>query len=297
LEQKDVDPMPPRSAGRRKGRLPRLGLWWYREELRRRLRSLAPRRIVCVSDANRLRLVRDHGFAASKMHTVRNGADVERFRRDPAQGLASRRAWGVPDDALVFGAIGRLHRIKGYATVLDALPVVLQARPARDIRLVLVGEGPEEDALRAQAERLGLQERVVFVRFTSRPWEALSALDVFVMPSYAEGLPLALAEAMACECGAIATPVGGIPEAITEPDLGWLVPPGDAAAFAGAMIEAADRSGDELRAMGARARAHAEAEFDASVQLVRMAEIIESLAPEGHREPAGGAVGGGRVHV
>src|SRR5437867_10117985 len=85
----------PRTRRLHFGIIPGLGLWWYRVRLRRFLRSVGPRRVICVSDAVRRRLVADYRFPAQKALTVPNGIDVDRFRPDPGQRAASRRRWNI----------------------------------------------------------------------------------------------------------------------------------------------------------------------------------------------------------
>jgi glycosyltransferase involved in cell wall biosynthesis len=279
IEQKNAAPMGPKTSRRHLGFIPGMGLWWYQEHLRRFLRSVGPRVIVCVSETNRQRLIAHHRFPARKMVTVQNGIDVQRFRPDPAYAETWRRRWGIPKEALVFGAVGRLAPIKSYDTALAGFQALLERFPGVDLRLVLVGEGPEEQALRAQAEQVVPGGRVVFSPFCERPWEPLNAFDVFVMPSLEEGLPLALAEAMACGCCPVATAVGGIPELVASPELGWLVPVSGTDAFAAAMIDAASRTPEQRAAMGRRVREHVVANFNAAVQLGVLADIIESLGP------------------
>jgi glycosyltransferase involved in cell wall biosynthesis len=291
LEQLDAEPLPPKTNRRHLGMIPGLGLWWYREHLRRFLRSVAPRTVVCVSDANRRRLIQDHRFPARKVVTVQNGIDPERFVPDRAHAETWRRRWGVPSEALVFGAVGRFDAMKGYDILLASFQAVLEHFPERDLRLVLIGEGTHESALKTQAEEILPRNRVIFSPFCGRPWEPLNALDVFVMPSRNEGLPMALAEAMACGCCPVATAVGGIPELVSRSDLGWLVPAADVGAFATAMIDAASRTPEERAEIGRRAREHVVKHFNAEIQFDALAKVVESLGPG--RPPRGGRARGG----
>jgi glycosyltransferase involved in cell wall biosynthesis len=285
LEHLQADPIPAKTRRVHLGFIPGLGLWWYRDRFRGFLRSIGPRKVVCVSDAVRKQLTEGHRFPARKLITVRNGVDIQRFQRDPAAAETWRRRWGISRGGLVFGAVGRFHRMKGYDTLLSCFRKLLTGVPERDLWLVLVGEGPQKEALKTLAEELVPGGRAIFSPFCDRPWEPLSALDVFVMPSLNEGLPLTLLEAMACGCCPVATAVGGIPEVVSSSELGWLVPAGNVDAFAAAMIDAASRTSEQREAMGERAREHVLANFNASVQFNILADIIESLAltPRGLR--------------
>jgi len=139
-----------------------------------------------------------------------------------------------------------------------------------------VGEGQDEGVLRARASQLKPNGRVTFWPFCDRPWEPLAALDVFLMPSLNEGLPLALLEAMACGCCPVASAVGGVPEVLESPQLGWLVPAADDPAFAASMVDAVSRTDDDRRAMSERGRKHVVDRFDMHTQFGRLADVIES---------------------
>lgn len=186
-----------------------------------------------------------------------------------------RNEWGVPENALVFGAVGRLSMEKGYQIALQALRELTAALPEREMRLVLVGEGPLQGSIKIAAKEQGLEERVILPGFTNQPWNAYAGFDVFIMPSQNEGLPLALLEAMACGCCPIAMGVGGIPEVIIDSTLGWLVQSNDRAGFLAAMTAAAQSDTDTLAQMGRRARGHIVSRFDAENQYSALAHLVE----------------------
>ena len=104
--------------------------------------------------------------------------------------------------------------MKGLATLLDAVAQMSSnsMRPC----LLLVGDGPERSALESQAERLGISERVRFVGFVDDPGHFFNCMDLFVLPSLHEGVPLALLEAMGAGIPVVASAVGGIPEMIGD---------------------------------------------------------------------------------
>jgi glycosyltransferase involved in cell wall biosynthesis len=268
----------PKKASKRYlwGLLPGIGLWWYRIRLSRLLRSIGPHHVICVSDAVREGLIEHCGFASSKISTIHNGIDPCRFQPLLENRSARRAEWGIPHHALVFGAVGRLEREKGYDIGLGLVGRLVADFPNRDIRLVIIGDGSKEDELRRISSQAGLQERVKFISFTERTWQCYPAFDVLIMPSRIEGLPLVLLEAMACGCPPIAMAVGGIPEVITDESIGWLVKPGDKSEFFSAMKKVVESDPGRLAEMGRRARERVVSHFNARTQFSKLIKVIEN---------------------
>ncbi len=207
-------------------------------------RVLAPltARMICVSEheyreASAARL--DGRERLCLVHNGCAGCD-ESITCDPS--LAALREGGP-----VAGAVATLRRQKRLDLLVDATPEVLRRVPAA--RVVVVGNGPLAASLRDRAERLGLagEPRFQLLPFAPPVERYLRALDVFVLPSDWEGLPIAVLEALACGVPQVATDVGGTSEAVTG-DTGVLIPPGDAAALAEALV-ALLQDGDRRRRM------------------------------------------------
>jgi glycosyltransferase involved in cell wall biosynthesis len=180
----------------------------------------------------------------SKVDVIYNAVDWSMLQ--PAESAATRgrmrAALGLAPDAKVAGVIARLTEQKGHRFLLEAL-----AGPSlEDVRLLVVGDGPLRGELRAEAERLGIASRVMFLGARRDLGDLLAALDVFVMPSLWEGLPLSLILAMGAGLPVVATGVAGIPEVVTDGQTGWLVPPADSAALTRAL---AVTFGDQARAI------------------------------------------------
>ena len=191
------------------------------------------------------RLVRPHHVALSdsaaatlreiipraRIEVIPTGIDLSRFTpqgREPA-----RTALGLKPGDLAIGTVGRLVPVKGHAHLLDAFARL----DSGDARLFIVGDGPEAKALRAQADALGMGLRAVFLGHRDDVAELLPGLDLFVLPSLAEGLPRTLLEAQACGVPAVATRVGSVVDAVCS-ESGILVPPADPDALAGALADA-----------------------------------------------------------
>jgi len=277
IEHKASLPLPPKSSRRHLGGLlPGVGMWWIKAKIINFLRSLWPHRVICVSYNVGKGLIDYHGFSSRKITTVHNGIDPDRFQPRPDCRAAARQKWGIPQDAVVFGSIGRLHTWKGFDLALELFRKLVSNATSRDLWFVLVGNGPDHDFLKQMAEEPEIRDRVRLIEFTDKPWEIYPAFDVFLMPSHMEGLPLSLLEAMACGCCPIAMGVGGIPEVVTDPCLGWLVPQDDKLGFFDAMQAAAGMEPDRLKEMGRKARDHVVMHFEAGRQFSALANLIEN---------------------
>ena len=167
-----------------------------------------------------------------KIDVIYNAVDWKSI--EPTQTRAQMRAsLGLDANATVAGVIARLTEQKGHGVLFQAM-----ATPAlADLQLIVVGDGHLRDSLKSQAERLGIAARVHFLGARRDLGDLLAAMDIFVMPSLWEGLPLSLILAMGAAMPVVATAVAGIPEVVADRQSGWLVPPGDAAALATALTE------------------------------------------------------------
>jgi glycosyltransferase involved in cell wall biosynthesis len=158
-----------------------------------------------------------------------NGIDCRPFARVPT--VRSR-----DDQPLRLVYIGRVAREKGLYETLQGLRLALDL--GVDARLFVAGGGGEQERLRRYAQALGIGQRVLFVGpvFGDDKVKLMSGADLMLLPSYAEGLPYALLEAMAAGIPVIATPVGAIPDVMIHRTHGYLVPPRDGRAIAEALV-------------------------------------------------------------
>jgi glycosyltransferase involved in cell wall biosynthesis len=160
-----------------------------------------PVRIVTAGEALRRDLIEKNGIAPERLESVPTGADTSRYR--PGDRATARAQTGLPADRMLIGIIATLRSWKGHRYLLEALPA--------GATLVIVGDGPQREALNARVAELGLKDRVIFAgnQRDVVPW--MQALDVFALPSYAnEGVPQALVQAMLVGLPCVTTPVGSI---------------------------------------------------------------------------------------
>jgi glycosyltransferase involved in cell wall biosynthesis len=157
--------------------------------------------------------------------------------------------------------VGRLAPVKGQHVLIAAVAELFEE--ARDIRVRFAGDGPDRMALSQDGEKRGLAERISFEGNVNqdRMLELYRQCDAFVLPSFAEGLPVVLMEAMSMEIPCVATWVNGVPEIITHDVDGLVVPPGDARALARAIARLMDDA-DLRRTLGQKARLNIREKFD-----------------------------------
>jgi glycosyltransferase involved in cell wall biosynthesis len=219
------------------------------------------RRVVAVSKELQGRIKWQPGH---KISTIYNGVDLSAYENvRPCEADALRRELTEGRETPLIGTVTRLFQKKGVDVLIKAARMLKQR--GENFRAIIAGEGPlrEEYVKLAAAERVETQ--IKFLGYREDVPRLLAALDVFVLPSFWEGNSIALLEAMAAAKPIIATRVGGNPEAITEGETGWLVPPNDAAALAEKILAVL---GNEHRArIGLNAREHWRANFSVAAMV------------------------------
>lgn len=208
------------------------------------------------------RMLAEAGVATDRLWRIENGVDVASFvkRRTP-------RKVRPP----VVGWVGRMHPDKDIETWLQAAAKVA-ARARAPVRFSLVGDGPEADKAKRLAQRLGIAQRVDFHGEQQDVAAYLRDMDVFVLSSRTEGVPMVLLEAMASGVPCVSTAVGGIPELI-EPAWGRLVPPGDPEQLAETVLSLLDAE-PLRRTLGKAARKVVEDKFNLERMLEKYTRVL-----------------------
>ena len=245
----------------------------------------AKRRLICrllgrftdlslaVSRGVRDYLVSQGGLDPAKVRVVANGVDVAAI--DSARpGPLVRRELGLPESSPVIGLVGRLdHWGKGHKELFEAMAILKERHP---VHALIVGGGRRIDEIKALAASLGLAGEVHFLGTRRDVPDLLNAMDIFVLPSYSEGVSLALLEAMAAGLPVIATSVGGTPEVVMDGENGLLIPPRDAEALAGA-LERLLGAPDFTKKLGQNARKHVREHYSLDRLGREINEIYEKL--------------------
>jgi glycosyltransferase involved in cell wall biosynthesis len=218
-------------------------------------------------------LVANEGVPATRVIELPNFLGERAFHHLDAQARsAQRQQWGVPPGAFVAGAVARLTPTKNHEMLIRAL-ALLQS----DVHVVLVGDGPSRPALEQLARQLQVESRVHFAGQVVGSTNLYQFLDAGVLCSRSEGFPNSLIEALAAECPVIATPVGGVPEVITDGETGFLVPVDDSQALARRLREL--RADAVLRArLSAAGLAAVRIKYHQSVVIAQLEALYQQLA-------------------
>jgi glycosyltransferase involved in cell wall biosynthesis len=188
-----------------------------------------------------------------------------------------RSELGLSRDERLLCTVGRLERSKGHRFLLQALAELRSRERGLRVRLVLIGAGPEESALRRLAESLDLTDRVALLGVRDDVAEIVAASDLFVLPSLNEGLSQAVLEAMTLGTPIVATDVGGTSDVVESGRTGWCVPPAQPVALADAIQEALGNPGTAT-AYADAARALVAQKFNLRLHVARLQALYAGVA-------------------
>lgn len=198
----------------------------WKNILKAKIISLFADNIVFVSRYTEAYFLKYVKQPQKKRTVIYNGVDTDIFRKVNAeQEKALRKKLQLNENAILIANVGNLYPVKGQKNLIKAFRSVKDSIP--DSELLIIGRGELEQELRAEADKLGLTDSIRFLGFRENISDFLKSVDIFVLSSLSEGLPIALIEAMSCGLSVVATDVGGIKEVIQDGIDGYIVPPED----------------------------------------------------------------------
>jgi len=220
--------------------------------------------------------VRSIGIPEKQVMIVPNGVDIAKFNCDRS---TVRNELGLSPHELVIGTVGRLEPEKDQKTLLEAFQQAKADHPA--VRLLIVGNGRMAEELKSYANRIGISDQTLFLGCRRDVPKLLAAMDIFVLSSIREGLPISLIEAMAARKPVVASNIGSIKNLVQDGQNGFLVPSGDASAFGKVLHRLIETS--ELRErIGEAGRRTAEASFSLSETIRAYEELYRSASRKPH---------------
>ncbi len=240
------------------------------------LESLSMRALhhaIACCDAARVDWQERVGFRPELCSVIYNGIDVKRVERQAAPD-AARRSLGLPPGGPLIASVGMLHRYKGFAFLVQALPALLQKFPTAQI--AIAGTGPQEIELRRMAVAAGVSPAIHWLGFCSNVRTLLEAADIYVQPSLVEACPMALLEAGAMGLPVVASAVGGVPEVILDGETGLLTPRMEPAPLALALQTLLDDPAMRAR-MGAAGRVRVYENFTRERMVAETLAVYERM--------------------
>jgi glycosyltransferase involved in cell wall biosynthesis len=200
-----------------------------------------------------------------RIERIANGIAVARYAAPPERDLL---ALDGERGEIVIGTVAGLRPVKNLPRLVRAFA----GMKTKKARLVIVGEGPESERIVAEAQRLGVEDRVDLPGFRSQPWRWIGGFDIFALSSDSEQFPISLVEAMAAGLPTVTTAVGDIADMVSADNRPLIVSPGDEAGFSAALDALADRP-DLRHAMGQANQQKAAAEYEEGAMIARYARL------------------------
>jgi glycosyltransferase involved in cell wall biosynthesis len=234
-------------------------------------------RVVAVSVDLESHLARS--FGAQRVMCIHNGIDLEQVRvtKPPAE---LRQALSLAAQDFVIGTMGRLVPVKGLETFLKAARII-RGR-TQNTKFVIAGDGPLKQTLQALARDHGLEQDVLFLGHRDDSYNVLATMDVLVLPSLSEGIPMVLLEALALARPVVASRVGGIPEVVEDRVTGWLVAAGSESELAEACMALMDDY-DLAEQLGLAGQQRVREQFSVRSMAEKVADVYRSLLQTSER--------------
>ncbi len=188
----------------------RFGIWQLAYKRDQWQRSRCPSKILTVSRTAAKIFTDEYWYSKRKVVAIPNGVDTKRFQPDQRYRSQFRAKWQISENVTLLGMVCRLSHVKGVDVAFHALSRYVSHNTSHNCKLVIVGDGEMRSELVSLAQSLSIDQHVIWTGPTTEPCKVFPAIDFFLLPSRQEGLPLALLEAMASGCIAVASPVGGV---------------------------------------------------------------------------------------
>ena len=236
-----------------------------------RITSFMVDHYVTVSESVKRYIIDKSKISAEKISVIYNGVNIK--SQDNSYEQNPKMPFKTGDKDRILMTVGRLHKQKGHCYLIQAVSKVRKEFP--NVKLLVAGEGEEENNLKKLVKSLDLMNEVIFAGLSSDIERILPMAELFILPSLWEGLPNALLEAMAAGKPVVATKVGGIPEIVVHGETGILIPPRDTDALAIAIIDLLQNRLKE-KDMGEAGRIRAAKRFS----IYKMIEKTENLYQE-----------------
>ena len=234
--------------------------------------------VITIAEYTKQFIVDNMGVKAEYITNVYNGTDTERFKRTEEMATECLVRYPLVEGAFVVGCIGSFEQRKGQSVLLEAAKMLVEDGRLPSIHLLMVGEGPDKEMLLGKIEEFGLTAHASIFDFTKQPFYVFERCDVVALPSYKEGLPNVLLEALAMETPCVSSRIMGCPEVVIDGVTGYNFEMGNAQELADALVRIFQLSPEEKLTMAAKGKEIVFAEHDKVKQFEKILAIIQEKA-------------------
>ena len=238
-----------------------------------KLLSLFTDKVIVVSDYLKKNLIEYEWFNPSKIMTIYNGVDETKFKIESNTGEIRDRL-GLSAASKIIGIVARLDPIKNHKSAIKAIRLIVER--FSNAVLLIVGDGPLRGELEHFVRQCKLEKHVVFLGTRTDVHQLLSIMDIFILCSTSEGMPVTLLEAMAAGRPIVATDVGGVSEVIEHGKNGLLIEPNSHELLADAILDLLTNK-EKAQRMGLSARNKFESNFTLSAMIKKYEDVYASL--------------------
>lgn len=229
-------------------------------------------KIICVSEAVKTSLEKE-GISSNKLQVIYNGVDTKYYK--PIEDNYLRRELCLNKNTLVLTTISRFNKEKGHDFLIEVIREL--RKNIEDFKVLLVGEGEEEDKIKQKVEEYGLRDYIIFLGYREDILEILSVTDIYISPSENEAISFSILEALSSGKVVVATEVGGVPEIFKNRDIGVLVPYGEIKEFANAIVHL-NNNGDLYERKKSNSRKVVENNFSLNKMIEETLRLYKTLA-------------------
>jgi len=234
--------------------------------------------VVTIAEYTRQFIIDKMGVDGKYITNIYNGTDTNKFKRTDEMAVECKKRYPLKEGDFVVGCIGSFEQRKGQKDLLEAAKILVDDGRVPNIHILMVGEGPDKEMLVNLIKEKGLADHATLFDFTKEPFYVFERCNVIALPSYKEGLPNVLLEALAMEKPCVASRIMGCPEVVRDGVTGYCFECGNIADIADsiAKIHALDK--DALAAMAAAGKKLVFEEHDKAKQFETILELIQSKA-------------------
>ena len=234
--------------------------------------------VISITEYTRDYLINEYNIPSETVSLVYQGTEVDRFSSTDKTKSEAKKRYPTPDGAYpILGSIGSFEDRKGQIILIQAMKKLIDSGRMPNVHALLVGEGPDEEMLKAVVKVYGIENHVTFYSFTDEPTFLYDSIDILTLPSlYKEGLPNVILEAMSMGVPVVASRMTGVPEVVIPGETGFMTDIGNVEQFADA-IENLSTDKQLMVQMGKNSRALMKNKFDKKNQFSAFIQYFESI--------------------